>query len=71
MEAQMNLPRLLFDVGFRIFFFIVTPRMIKRLSSLLNMLRTCEVYYFYSLRCILTLYVPSEDSMAAIWVVFG
>ena len=35
------------------------------------MLRTCEANCYYSLRCIETLYVLSEDSMAAISVDFG
>ena len=63
----MDLPRLLFGAGFQIF--IVTPQMF--LGSFVNILRTCEANHCYSLRRIKTLLVPSEDSMAAIWVVFG
>ena len=37
----------------------------------MNMLRTREANHCYSLRGIQTLLVLSEESIAAIWVVFG
>ena len=40
MEAQMDLPRLLFGVGF------------QNVYVLLNTLKTCEANCYYSLRCI-------------------
>ena len=45
LETQMDLPRLLFGVGFQIF--IVAPQM---LGSLVTMLRMCEANHCYSLR---------------------
>ena len=47
MEAQMDLPRLLFGVGFEIFYSDAS-----NVYVLFIMLRTCEANYYYCLRYI-------------------
>ena len=47
MEIQMDLPRLLFGVGFQIFHSDAS-----NVYVLVNMLRMCKANHCYSLRCI-------------------
>ena len=62
----MNLPHLLLGVGFQIF--IVTPQMF---TFSLEYVENVRSQLLLQPQMHITLLVPSEDSMAAIWVVFG